>query len=75
MLFLLASKYILARMYWMNGLPMVKPRMRGRSSLTRFADDFVMVFEHYEDCYRVQQVLTKRFTRYGLTLHLTKLAA
>ncbi|WP_202942322.1 reverse transcriptase/maturase family protein [Alteromonas macleodii] len=50
----------------------VKPRMLGRSSLTRFADDFVMVFEHYEDCYRVQQVLTKRFTRYGLTLHPDK---
>ena len=50
----------------------VTPRMRGNCSLTRFADDFVMVFERYDDCYRVQQVLGKRFERYGLNLHPEK---
>lgn len=56
----------------------VKPRMVGRCSLTRFADDFVMVFEQYKDCYRVQRVqrvqrvLTKRFARFGLVLHPDK---
>ena len=50
----------------------VQPKMRGRCSLTRFADDFVMVFEHYDDCYRVEEVLPKRFERFGLTLHPEK---
>lgn len=50
----------------------VKPRMTGRCSLTRFADDFVLVFEDYHDCCRVQSVLDKRFQRYGLTLHPEK---
>jgi len=46
--------------------------MRGHCSLTRFADDFVMVFEDYRDCYRVQKVLGQRFNKYGLTLHPDK---
>ena len=50
----------------------VMPRMKGRMSITRFADDFVMVFQHYEDCYRVERVLPKRFNRYGLQLHQDK---
>ncbi|TPE45718.1 group II intron reverse transcriptase/maturase [Maribrevibacterium harenarium] len=50
----------------------VRPRMRGHCSLTRFADDFVMVFEDYRDCYRVQKVLGQRFIKYGLTLHPDK---
>ena len=50
----------------------VKPRMQGHCSLTRFADDFVMVFEHYDDCYRVQRVMNKRFKRYELELHPEK---
>ena len=51
---------------WFNA--QVTPRMKGRCSLTRFADDFVLVFEDYIDCYRVQQVLAKRFERFGLRL-------
>ena len=38
----------------------VQPRMQGRCSLTRFADDFVMVFENHDDCRRVEKVLPKR---------------
>lgn len=50
----------------------VTPRMIAKCSLTRFADDFVMVFEKYDDCYRVERVLNKRFERYGLVLHPDK---
>lgn len=50
----------------------VQPRMQGRCSLTRFADDFVMVFENHDDCRRVEKVLPKRFERYKLTLHPEK---
>lgn len=50
----------------------VKPRLKGRAHLTRFADDFVMVFEMEEDARRVQEVLPKRFGKYGLRLHPDK---
>jgi RNA-directed DNA polymerase len=50
----------------------VKPCMKGRFSLTRFCDDFVLVFEREEDCHRVYQVLEKRFAKYGLALHPDK---
>ena len=50
----------------------VRPRMRGRAKLVRFADDFVIVFNNAEDARRVQQVLPKRFGRYGLSLHSEK---
>ena len=50
----------------------VKPRMKGRAFLVRFADDFVMGFEQEQDARRVLEVLPKRFAKYGLTLHPTK---
>lgn len=50
----------------------VRPRLAGRSTLTRFADDFVMAFESFEDAQRVQAVLGKRLERYGLALHPDK---
>lgn len=50
----------------------VRPRLRGRSQLVRYADDFVLVFEHEEDARRVMDVLPKRFARFGLTLHPEK---
>ena len=50
----------------------VVPRMRGRSSMVRFADDGVCVFENRHDCQRVRAVLEKRLAKYGLTLHPTK---
>jgi group II intron reverse transcriptase/maturase len=50
----------------------VVPRMRGRTSMVRYADDVVCVFECRQDCQRVHQVLAKRLAKYGLTLHPTK---
>ena len=50
----------------------VSPRLRGRATLVRYADDFVMVFETEEDARRVADVLPKRFEKYGLRLHPEK---
>ena len=50
----------------------VKPRLKGRAFLMRFADDFVIGFEHEKDARRVMEVLPKRFERYGLTIHPEK---
>lgn len=50
----------------------VKPRLRGRAHLIRYADDAVMLFETEEDARRVMAVLPKRFGKYGLTLHPDK---
>jgi hypothetical protein len=50
----------------------VKPRLRGRACLIRYADDFVIGFERREDAERVREVLGKRLQRYGLTLHSGK---
>lgn len=50
----------------------VRPRLRGRAFLVRYADDFVMVFETRADAHRVLDVLPKRFGKYGLRLHPEK---
>ena len=50
----------------------VKPRLRGRANLVRYADDFIIGFETEEDARRVMEVLGKRLERYGLTLHPEK---
>ena len=50
----------------------VRPRLRGRCILVRYADDLVMAFEHVDDAERVLAVLGKRFERDGLTLHPDK---
>ena len=50
----------------------VRPRLRGRSGLVRFADDFVIVFETEEDAVAVRAHLRQRMSRYGLTLHPAK---
>lgn len=50
----------------------VKPRMKGRCFLIRFADDFVIGCELESDAQRIMAVLPKRFGRYGLTIHPTK---
>jgi group II intron reverse transcriptase/maturase len=50
----------------------VRPRLRGRATLIRYADDFVIGFEHEEDARRVRAVLGKRLGRFGLTLHPNK---
>ena len=50
----------------------VQPRLKGRSFLIRYADDFVMGFSREEDARRVMDVLPKRFEKYGLTIHPDK---
>jgi group II intron reverse transcriptase/maturase len=50
----------------------VRPRLKGRCTLVRFADDAVMAFEEFLDAKRVLGVLGKRFARYGLSLHPDK---
>lgn len=50
----------------------VQPRLRGRSYLTRYADDFVIGFELESDARRVMQVLPKRFGRFHLEIHPEK---
>ncbi len=50
----------------------VRPRLKGRAFLVRYADDATMVFEREEDARRVWAVLPKRVSRYGLTLHEEK---
>lgn len=46
----------------------VRPRLRGRASYVRYADDGLMGFELREDAERVMAVLGKRLERYGLAL-------
>jgi hypothetical protein len=50
----------------------VTPRMKGRTFLIRFADDFVIGCEREEDARRIMAVLPKRVARFGLTIHPTK---
>jgi group II intron reverse transcriptase/maturase len=50
----------------------VLPRLRGRATLIRYADDFVIGFSDEEDARRVLDVLPKRFAKYGLTIHPEK---
>jgi len=50
----------------------VKPRLKGRAFLVRYADDFVMGFACEEDARRVLDVLPQRLGKYGLTIHPDK---
>ncbi len=50
----------------------VKPCLKGRAFLVRYADDFVLGFAREEDARRVLDVLPKRFSKYGLTIHPEK---
>jgi hypothetical protein len=50
----------------------VKPRLRGKAFLIRYADDAVLGFASEEDARRVMEVLPKRFARDGLTIHPEK---
>ncbi len=50
----------------------VQPRLRGRSCLIRYADDFIIGCQYQDDAERVLEVLPKRMQRYGLTLHPDK---
>src|SRR5260370_12888775 len=50
----------------------VQPRLRGPSTLVRFADDFVMLFAYKDDAQRVLEGLGKRLGKYALELHPDK---
>jgi len=50
----------------------VRPRLKGRAFVVRYADDAVLGFEYEEDARRVMEVLPKRFAKYGLTIHPEK---
>jgi RNA-directed DNA polymerase len=50
----------------------VRPRLKGKAFLIRYVDDAVICFQHEEDARKVKEVLAKRFSKYGLTLHPEK---
>lgn len=50
----------------------VKPRLKGRVHLIRYADDFVILCSREDDARRVYAVLPKRLGKYGLTIHPEK---
>jgi len=52
----------------------IYPRLKGRAFLIRYADDFIIACEREDDARRTLRVavLSKRFARYGLTIHPTK---
>jgi len=50
----------------------VRPRLKGRAFLIRFADDFVIGCEQRVDVDRIMAVLAERFAKYGLTIHPEK---
>ena len=50
----------------------VKPRLKGEAYEIRYCDDFILCFQCREDAEKVLEVLTKRFEKYGLTLHPEK---
>lgn len=50
----------------------VRPRLKGEAHLVRFADDFLLCFQHRDDAEKVQEVLHKRFAKFGLNLHPEK---
>ena len=50
----------------------VKPRLSGKATLVRYADDAVLFFANEQDAHKVMAVLPKRFGKYGLTLHPEK---
>jgi RNA-directed DNA polymerase len=55
---------------WFEGE--VRPRLKGKAMLVRFADDLVMAFDDFVDARKVLAILGKRLARYGLTLHPDK---
>lgn len=50
----------------------VRPRLKGKAEMVRYADDFVLVFSDGDDAKRVLEVLPKRFERYGLEIQRQK---
>lgn len=46
----------------------IKPRLNGEAYLVRYADDFIIMFQHENDARKVFEVLPKRFSKFGLEL-------
>ena len=52
--------------------PEVRPRLKGEAFLIRYADDFVIGVAREDDARRIMEVLPKRMSKYGLTVHPEK---
>ncbi len=68
---------ILGNIYLHNALDVwfedvVKSRLTGEATLIRYADDFIICFEHRKDAERTKVALEKRMARYKLRLHPDK---
>ncbi len=50
----------------------VRPRLKGGAFLIRYADDFVIGVAREDDARRIMEVLPKRMSKYGLTVHPEK---
>ena len=50
----------------------VRPRLKGEAFVIRYADDFVIGAAREDDARRIMEVLPKRMSKYGLTVHPEK---
>ncbi len=50
----------------------VRPRLKGEAFVIRYADDFVIGVAREDDARRILEVLPKRMSKYGLTVHPEK---
>ena len=50
----------------------VRPRLQGQAFVIRYADDFVIGVAREHDAQRIMDVLPKRMSKYGLTVHPEK---
>ncbi len=50
----------------------VRPRLKGEAFVIRYADDFVIGVAREDDAQRILEVLPKRMSKYGLTIHPEK---
>jgi len=50
----------------------IQPKLKRKSFIIRYADDFLLGFEQESDARRVMEVLSKRFQKYGIELHPDK---
>jgi len=50
----------------------IKSRIRGKSYLARYADDFICMVQYKEDARYIEQAIRERFAEFGLELHPEK---
>jgi len=50
----------------------VKTNVNGECHMVRYADDFICMVQNVKDAKRIEQVLRKRFAKFGLELHPDK---